>query len=65
MVSTMSATLESIDETIDFACRRTKNHLNLKIEQREAIQFKASGRDTTVVLPTGFGKPLLLSPNRY
>ena len=65
------ATLESMDETINFAFRKTKNNdLNLKIEQTEAIQFISSGRDTIAVLPRGFGKSLIyqvltrLSPNR-
>ena len=65
------ATLESMDETINFAFRKTKNNnLNLKIEHREAIQSIGSGRDTIAVLPSGFGKSLIyqvltrLSPNR-
>ena len=65
------ATLESMDRTINFALRKTKNNnLNEKIEQTEAIQSIGSGRDTIAVLPTGFEKSLIyqvltrLSQNR-
>ena len=60
MASAESATLESINEAINFALRKTKNyHLNLKIEQKEAIKSIISGKDTIAVLPTGFGKSLI------
>ena len=48
-----------LKEALDHIFQITGEKLNLKNEQKEAVNSLLSGRDVLAVLPTGFGKSLI------